>query len=205
MNKNVFFRLISIGLFLVALMPFVGRSLGEGEQTSKSSSIGAEGLEVMNRGIIVQRAYYDATCDPQETTCEPITSIPARQQVRVELTITTPNELVFAMIEDPIPSGAEAIDPQLETTPGDRQIGFERVEEETMNGYWDWWYFNRVEFRDEKVTFYSEDLPAGTYRYTYFLQPVMPGDFQVIPATAREQYSPEVIGRSDGFLFTIEE
>ena len=79
------------------------------------------------------------------------------------------------------------------------------MDQETLYGYWGWWYFNRVEFRDEEVAFYSEFLPAGTYRYTYFLQPVIPGDFQVIPATAREQYFPEVFGRSEGFLFTIEE
>jgi uncharacterized protein YfaS (alpha-2-macroglobulin family) len=168
------------------------------------SFVRAEGVEAVDRGIIVQRAYYDAACDPREMACEPITSIPAGQQVRVELTIIAPNDLVFAVIEDPIPSGAEAIDPQLETTRGDLAAGFERLDDETLFGYWGWWFFNRVEFRDDKVAFYSEFLPAGTYRYTYFLQPVIPGDFQVIPATARELYFPEVFGRSDGFLFVIE-
>ncbi|MGD2049902.1 MAG: alpha-2-macroglobulin, partial [Chloroflexota bacterium] len=201
---------IPVGDLILDDVNFLDFRQGEGDgrlyyTAHLDSFIRAEGVEAVNRGIIVQRAYYDAACDPQETTCEPITSIPAGQQVRVELTIIAPNDLVYAVIEDPIPSGAEAIDPQLETTPGDRQAGFERVDQETLYGYWGWWYFNRVEFRDEEVAFYSEFLPAGTYRYTYFLQPVIPGEFQVIPATAREQYFPEVFGRSNGFLFTIEE
>jgi hypothetical protein len=189
---------------------FLDFSRGEGDgrlyyTAHLDSFVRAEGVEAVDRGIIVQRTYYDAACDPEETECEPITSIPVGQQVRVELTIIAPNDLVYAVIEDPIPSGTEAIDPQLETTPGDRTAGFESVDEETLYGYWGWWFFNRVEFRDDRVAFYSEFLPAGTYRYTYFLQPVIPGNFQVMPATARQQYFPDVFGRSDGFLFMIEE
>jgi uncharacterized protein YfaS (alpha-2-macroglobulin family) len=188
---------------------FLDFSRGEGDgrlyySAHLDSFVRAEGVEAADRGIVVQRTYYDAVCDPQETACEPITSIPAGQQVRVELTIIAPSDLVFAVIEDPIPAGAEAIDPLLETTPGDWPASFERVDEETLFGYWGWWFFNRVEFRDDKVAFYSEFLPAGTYRYTYFLQTTIPGNFQVIPATARELYFPEVFGRSDGFLLMIE-
>ncbi len=165
----------------------------------------AEGVEAVNRGIIVSRAYYDAACDPQEMSCEPIDQASPGQQVRVELTIIAPNDLLYAIIEDPIPSGTEAIDPGLETTSGEMAAGFQQIDEENLYGYWGWWYFNRVEFRDEKVVFFSEFLPAGTYQYTYYLQPVIPGEFQVIPATARQEYFPEVFGRSDGFLFTIVE
>ena len=42
-------------------------------------------------------------------------------------------------------------------------------------------------------------------RYTYFLQPNIPGTFQVMPATAREQYFPEDFGRSEGAIFTTTE
>jgi uncharacterized protein YfaS (alpha-2-macroglobulin family) len=165
----------------------------------------AEGVQAVNRGIIVSRAYYDAACDPREAACEPIDLASPDQQVRVELTIIAPNDLVYAIIEDPIPAGTEAIDPGLETTSGELTAGFQRTDDENLYGYWGWWYFNRIEFRDEKVVFYSEFLPAGTYQYTYFLQPVIAGEFQVIPATARQEYFPEVFGRSDGFLFTVVE
>jgi hypothetical protein len=169
------------------------------------SYIRAENLPAVNRGIIVQRAYFDADCDPEETSCEPITTIQSGQQVRVELSIIVPNDLVYAVIEDPIPAGAEAIDPGLSTTSALAGGDIERQDDEFRYGYWGWWYFNHIEYRDEKVVFYSEFLPAGTYLYSYTLQTVIPGEYQVNPATARESYFPEVFGRSEGFLFAITE
>jgi hypothetical protein len=79
----------------------------------------------------------------------------------------------------------------------------ERTDEEYRFGYWGWWYFERIEYRDEKVRFLAEFLPAGTYQYTYFLQTSIPGEYQVMPATAREEFFPEVFGRSEGMVFTI--
>ena len=64
----------------------------------------------------VSRQYFDAACDPLTETCEPITTVTSDQQVRVELTIIAPNDLTYAVIEDPLPAGAEAIDPNLETS-----------------------------------------------------------------------------------------
>jgi hypothetical protein len=36
------------------------------------------------------------------------------------------------------------------------------------------------------------------------LQTNIPGDFQVRPAVAYESFFPDVFGRSEGFIFTIE-
>jgi uncharacterized protein YfaS (alpha-2-macroglobulin family) len=163
----------------------------------------ASAVEATSRGVTVQRTYYDAACDPKTETCEPIDQIEAGQQVRVELTIIAPNDLVYVQIDDPLPAGAEGQDPNLKTTVSTAQTGFSR--EDYQAGFWGWWYFNRVEFRDEKVTFFSEFLPAGTYQYTYYLQTIVPGTYQVMPAVAREVYFPEVFGRTDGEIFTITE
>ena len=71
-------------------------------------------------------------------------------------------------------------------------------------GYWGWWYFNGIEFRDEKVVFSSAYLPAGTYQYTYYLQPVIPGEFQINAGDGAAGILPEVFGRSAGEVLTIE-
>ncbi|MCI0397315.1 MAG: Ig-like domain-containing protein [Chloroflexi bacterium] len=167
--------------------------------------ISAGQLDAVNRGIVVQRSYYDAACDPEESECQPITTIQAGQQVRVELTIIVPNDLVYAIVEDHIPAGAEAIDPGLATSVSGAGGAITRTDEEYQYGYWGWWYFNRIEYRDDRVVFYSDFLPAGTYQYTYTLQTTIPGQYQVIPAIAREEFFPDVFGRSEGLLFTITE
>lgn len=169
------------------------------------SFIQAQDLEPVNRGFFVQRAYYDVDCDPETTQCEPINSIEAGERVRVELTVVVPNDRTFVIVEDPLPSGAEAIDPGLETSSAAASGTIQRVDQDYFFGYWGWWYFDRIEYRDEKVVFLSEFLPAGTYQYSYDLQTVIPGQYQVNPATAREEFFPEVFGRSEGFLFEIED
>jgi len=165
----------------------------------------AESVQATSRGITVQRAYYDAACDPETETCEPISSIAAGEQVRVELTVIAPTDLLYAVIHDPLPSGAEGIDPGLSTNSATQGGSFERTDQDTPFGYWGWWYFNRIEYRDEEVAFYADFLPAGTYQYTYILQANIPGEFQVMPALAQEDFFPEVFGRTDGMRFTITE
>lgn len=165
----------------------------------------AETVGAVSRGITVARTYFDAACDPTTETCEPITQIAAGQQVRVVLTVVAPTDLVYVVVEDPIPAGAEALNPNLNITGADFAAGVERTGEDVPYGYWGWWFFNQIQFRDEKVVFSSNYLPAGTYQYTYFLQTSIPGEFQVMPATARQEFFPEVFGRSEGLLFTIAE
>lgn len=169
--------------------------------------VDAESVEAVSRGITVQRVYYDADCDPEAFTCEPIDTVEAGQRVRVQLTLIAPNDLTFVRLEDALPAGAEAVDPGLLTSDRTLGGGIERIDEpqEYRFGYWGWWYFNRIEYRDEKVVFYSNFLPAGSYQYSYYLETTIPGEFQVRPAVAYEEFFPEVFGRSDGARFIIEE
>jgi uncharacterized protein YfaS (alpha-2-macroglobulin family) len=169
------------------------------------SAISVDKLDPVNRGFTVNRRYYDAACDPKTETCEPIDSITANQRVRVELTVVVPNDRIYVLVEDPIPSGTDAIDPNLLTSQSGMGGSIVPAENEFGYGYWGWWYFDHIQYRDEKVVFLSQYLPAGTYQYTYYLQPNIPGTYQVMPATAREEYFPEVFGRSEGSIFTITE
>jgi hypothetical protein len=170
-----------------------------------NSFISADTVEATSRGVTVERAYFDAACDPQEETCEPITEIEAGQQVRVELTIVAPNDLLYAVVEDPLPAGAEGIDPNLDINSDSLAGGVTRVDDPNLYRYWGWWYFNNIEYRDEKVVFLASFLPAGTYQYTYTMQTVIPGEYQVMPAVGYQSFFPDVFGRSDGMLFTITE
>ena len=169
------------------------------------SAIAVDQLDPISKGFTVERRYYDAACDPASETCEPIDSISTGGQVRVELTVVVPNDRVYVLVEDPIPAGTDAIDPNLLTSEFGRGGSIVPPEGEFGRGYWGWWYFDHIQYRDEKVVFLSQFLPAGTYQYTYYLQPNIPGAFQVMPATAREEYFPEVFGRSEGAIFTITE
>lgn len=165
--------------------------------------VDAAAVSAVNRGFIIQRAYYDADCNPEIGDCPAIDHVRVGQQVRVELTIIVPYDRLYVIVEDHLPAGAEAIDPGLETTVSDGGGRVTRTDVDYHLGYWGWWAFNRIEYRDDRVVFSSNFLPAGTYQYSYTLQTNLPGAFQVIPTDAREEFFPEVFGRSDGMLFTI--
>ncbi len=155
-------------------------------------------VEPLNRGIIVDRRY-SLLNDPDRT---PIDTAPVGENVRVTLTIIAPNDLHYAVIEDPIPAGSDAVDPNLNTS---QQVGTRPEVDRTdpLSHGWGWWYFSNTEFRDEKVVIFAEYLPRGTYEYSYVIRPGLPGEYNVIPPTAQEFYFPEVYGRGAGTLFTI--
>jgi alpha-2-macroglobulin len=123
----------------------------------------------------------------------------------VELTVIAPNDLIYAIVSDPIPAGAEAIDPSLETTSPSLAAGRSAWAGATSSAIGAGGYFNRIEYRDERVVFYADYLPAGTYQYTYYLQANIPGVYQVMPTVAYQQFFPEVFGRTDGLRFMITE
>jgi hypothetical protein len=153
-------------------------------------------IEPINRGIVVQRQYVS----PE--TGEPVTEARVGDLVQVCLTIITPNDLHYAVIEDPIPAGTEGVNPDLATS---EQIGTRPgldVNDPLSQG-WGWWWFSNTEFRDEKVVLYSTYLPAGTYEYVYSIRAGLPGEYNVIPPTGYEFYMPEVFGRGAGSTFTV--
>ena len=157
-------------------------------------------VEPLDRGIIIERRYT-LLGDESE---RPITEARVGDVVQVRLTIIVPNSLHYVVIEDPIPAGTDAVNPNLETS---QQIGTRPGLVENSNdplSYgWGWWWFSNIEFRDEKVNLYATYLPAGTYEYVYTIRAGLPGTYNVIPATGWEFYFPEVYGRSAGSTFTI--
>lgn len=155
-------------------------------------------IEPLNRGIIIERRYT-LLDDPDTTT---ITEAAVGQVVQVRLTIIAPNDLHYVTITDPIPAGADAINPDLETS---QQVGTRPglATENPLSRGWGWWWFSSIRFEDEQVVLSSTYLPAGTYEYVYTIRPGIEGVYNVIPPTGQEVYFPEVYGRGAGSTFTI--
>src|SRR5690606_19148206 len=73
-------------------------------------------IEPLNRGIIVERRYTLA----DGSSAESITQARVGDVIQVRLTVIAPNDLHYVVIEDPIPAGTDAINPELATS---QQIG----------------------------------------------------------------------------------
>jgi hypothetical protein len=131
------------------------------------------------RGIWVWREYCRATdTDPSKPfVCDPVQQLDVGDLVDVELTITVPETRYFVMVEDHFPAGVEPVDPGL---PGTVSLAA----------------FIEHAYQDDRVTYFAERLPPGTYRVRYRSRAVVPGNFHALPAMASEVYFPEVWGSS---------
>jgi len=189
----------------------IGRGPGEGRlyyTAHLKVYLPVEEIEPLDRGIIVSRRYTDPACT-DGIKCPQVDEASVGDVVQVHLTVIAPHDLYYVVVEDPLPAGAEAIDPTLATTSvlADEPSLYRDSDDDWLYDfcYWWWTWYSRSEMRDDRVVLFADYLPAGTYEYTYTFRATQPGEYHVIPTTANEFYFPEVFGRADGRLFVIEE
>jgi len=169
-----------------------------------------EALEPADRGFSIQRRYTLASCAAEQIKaggsvldCPEVREVKLGDVIRVDLTLITPHDRYYVVMEDPLPAGGEAIDTGLATT---SLLALEPTLSQPSSRWWRWWnWYSRSELRDEKVVLFADYLSAGTYEYSYTFRATLPGEYRVIPTVAKEFYFPEVFGRSDGRLLTIGE
>jgi len=139
---------------------------------------------ITGAGISVDRQYYrlSATRNPRTGVISispgprPTTALRSGESVLVKLTITTPREHDYVVIEDPLPAGCEVAEQgKLEPWEWDR-----------------WW--SDMDVRDEKVAIFARRLPAGTSTIEYHLRPQIPGDYHVMPTEVYAMYNPGLRG-----------
>lgn len=165
----------------------------------------AQDVDALNRGINVQREYFNAD-DPEN----PVTSAEIGDVITVRLTLNLDQDIYYFVLEDPLPAGMESVNTALLTT--SQQVAPPTLKPQRNRWYfdlynpywyWGWWYFDHTELRDEQTNLYADFLPRGTYVYTYQIRATTPGEFQTMPSHAYAFYFPEVFGRTKGELFTI--
>lgn len=137
----------------------------------------------------------------RETT--PLTKSDASMKVgttqKVTLTITVPQTRHFVAVESMLPGGYEPIDLQFATSQKNLLDDATNV----MKSWRDYrknqlWRFSHIEYRDDRIFMFAEELPPGVYTYEYLVRLTTPGKFRERPAKVWEMYFPEVFGQSAG-------
>lgn len=165
-----------------------------------------EKVQPVSRGIDVSRQFL--ACNGKD--CQPVTSyqmLPdASGRVKVQLTVTLPNDAYYVMVQDFIPAGADILDSSLKTSQQGQQNESVQVQYDNADPFsegWGWWYFNAPKIYSDHILWSADYLPAGTYVLTYTIIPSLPGQYHVLPAHAWQAYFPEVQGTSAGTMFEI--
>jgi uncharacterized protein YfaS (alpha-2-macroglobulin family) len=157
----------------------------------------AQDVEAANHGIGVSHEYFAADGET------PLAEAKLGNVVKVKVTLIAPSDLNFLVLEDYLPAGLEPIDASLKTTPPELRQALYEEHAKAYKVSRRYSPFGHTDIRDNRAALFARFVPKGVYEYTYFAQATTPGEFNLPPATAHEQYFPEVWGRSDGGTFIV--
>lgn len=129
---------------------------------------------------------------------------------KVTLSVITPQERNFVVVDDPLPAGVEVINTSFDTESkqllkmmsGELDYYDEYYAEEYYEGEYDdyyyyypsWGTFDHWEIYDDKVLLFADALRAGEHTFSYLVRAMTYGNFTMPPTKAEEMYTPEVFG-----------
>jgi uncharacterized protein YfaS (alpha-2-macroglobulin family) len=159
-----------------------------------------------NEGLTIKRTVKNADTDKliaeyKNQPLEPV-AIKAGDVLEVELEFKVSQTSYHLIIDDPIPSGLEAIDASLKTT--STRYNAPSQERTTRGGSWN--PINHTELRDDRVALFSDMVKPGIYQYKYLLRATTSGYFLWPCSKVSLMYEPEQFGTSsEGFIEILNE
>jgi uncharacterized protein YfaS (alpha-2-macroglobulin family) len=129
---------------------------------------------------------------------------------KITLSVITPQERNFVVVDDPLPAGLEVINTSFDTESrqtlsymvSDEQQDYEdyyddyNYEDDYYDNYYyrSWGTFDHWEIYDDKVLLFADALYAGEHTFSYLARAMTYGTFTMPPTKAEEMYTPEVFG-----------
>lgn len=147
-------------------------------------------ITVTGSGLSINREYFHPSssyyADSSDRNLGPaVSGCRTGDVILVRLTINSTNSQSHLLVEDMIPAGCEIID-KGDVSPWE---------------WYDWWVGQDV--RDEKISFYVDDLSSGKHVITYQIRAGFAGDYHALPAQVFAMYRPEVRASTSECEFTI--
>lgn len=107
--------------------------------------------------------------------------------------IVNPKARNYVAVVVPMAAGVEPLNPRLATAPPEAKTSGQLTQEPTY-----------ASFEDDRVAFYYNSLPAGTYDFYFRTRATIPGTFIQPPAKAEMMYDAATRGQSNGARLVIE-
>ncbi len=160
-----------------------------------------EKIQARDEGLQVYQQYFR----PEDVKMEhPVTDVRLGENLRSHITLVVPQDSHYVMLEDYLPAGLEGIDFSLKTSQQDLQNMETQGKGPAVYSDQNW-YFHHNEIRDDRVMYFADSLPKGVYEIDYFVRATAPGVFHDLPVLGQETYFPEVFGRSEGRILTVQD
>ncbi|MCX7973560.1 MAG: hypothetical protein N3B16_03570, partial [Candidatus Aminicenantes bacterium] len=145
-----------------------------------------EGLAVAKRIESLERNEKDGSAG----------EIKAGSLVVVTLEIAVPQELLYVVIDDPLPAGFEAINPSFRSESEEAWRKLESLIKAEPSRPRPWWAgFNHIERHNDRVILFADSLSPGVYVHRYLARALNFGTYELPGTKAEQMYAPEVFGR----------
>ena len=176
-----------------------GAALGLWVQTAYVPSGDGATVAARGEGLVVSRdLQLVASSGPSNrlnlSTPGMEVAVALGQVVEEHVQLVVPADVSYVALVVPLAAGVDPLNPRLATAPPEaRPSG-------TSTGAATW-----ADWRDDRVTFFFEALPKGTYDVYFRTRATTPGRFVMPPATAELLYDRAVRGRSAGARLVVSE
>jgi uncharacterized protein YfaS (alpha-2-macroglobulin family) len=124
-----------------------------------------------------------------DNTSIPDESLTSGKNYLVEISVRCNTSISFVAIDDPVPAGCEAVNPDLISTDQDDAKRSLKVDGPSA--------LSHREFRDSRVLFFFNEMESGEYHITYLLKATTPGKFLWPAPKVTAMYYPEFYGRGE--------
>ena len=165
---------------------------------SLSYALPYESLTARDEGISISYIIYDDTTGEEikpSSSSSSVIELQSGRIYRAKLTVSSPRDRTFIALRAPVPSGTEILDATFITT----AMGKEEPDDEE----YDWHYYNRSVIYDNEIQYFWDSFSKGHTSTTFKFRAVRKGVYPTPPVTAECMYEPEVLGRTEGLLYTI--
>ena len=158
---------------------------------------GGDRVPSSNQGFVVDRRLlqFDSASAPplvHAVTQGAALEVPMGSLLEEHVRLVNPEDRYFVAVEVPFAAGLEPLNPNLETSSSD---AVPRGKLTLKPSY--------ALYEDDRVVFYYDQLPKGTYEFFFRLRASFQGQFTHPPARAELMYRQTVFGRSPGAKMTI--
>lgn len=156
-----------------------------------------EMLKARNEGIKITYEIADAETKEviNSNGDSPVVKLESGKLYKATVKVESVRDRTYLALRAPIPSGAEILDSTFVTSGAEAEI--------TTSGDWRHYIDNKVIYNNE-IQFFWDNFRTGSTSITYTFRASRRGVFPTPPVNAECMYEPEIFGRGDGYLFTIE-
>ncbi len=148
-------------------------------------------LKPRSEGFTVKRDYQVVGDGGWLSDTSHQLKFPSGAYVKVRVTVEVPEQRHYVVVDDALPAGLEVVDARFATS----------NQAVVQNRYY---HASHFEMRDERVVFYIDHMPPGTYTYEYTARTTTRGNFALQPARAEDMYAPETFGHSAAATFIVD-